>query len=139
MSRIVCILATAVAVPTIAGVALAGTAHADPRLVNGAFIETNGDPLNVFTFETGCGPTGCTGTVSSNQGWTTATTLTGGRWVFTVSKPGGLTCDDGSYEPAVMSMSVDPVTLGGVLSSDSNFGCEGGTVTTSAFRLERVG
>ena len=139
MSKIVRILATAIAVPAMAGIAVAGTAHADPPLLNGAFIETNGDPQIVWTIQTSCGPAGCTGTVSSNQGWITPAVLTGGRWVFTVSKPGGLICDDGSYEPAVTSMSVDPVSLGGVLSSDSNFGCEGGTITTAAFQLQRVG
>ena len=36
-------------------------------------------------------------------------------------------------------MSVDPVTLGGVLSSDSNYGCAGGILTQSPFQLQRVG
>lgn len=132
-------LATALAVSALAGVALAGTAHADPPLLNGSYRETDGDPLNIWTIVTSCGPTGCTGTVASNKGWSAPATLTGGRWVFTVSKPGGLTCSDGSYAPAVVSMSVDPVTLGGVLSSDSNYGCEGGTVSTSPFQLVKVG
>ena len=61
------------------------------------------------------------------------------RWNFTVSKPGGLTCDDGHYEPAVVSMSVDPATLAGVVSSDSNYGCAGGIVTQSPFQLQKVG
>ena len=77
--------------------------------------------------------------MASNTGWTTPTTLTGGRWAFTVSKPGGLTCDDGHYEPAVASMSVDPVTLSGLLTSDSNFGCAGGIQTQTAFQLQKVG
>lgn len=139
MSSILRTLAIAVAAPAIAGVAFAGIAHADAPLLNGNYVETNGDPLNVWTIATSCAPAGCTGTVASNTGWTTPTTFTGGRWVFTVSKPGGLTCDNGTYAPAVTSMSVDPVTLAGVLSSDSNFGCDGGTVTTSAFQLIKVG
>ena len=132
-------MATAIAVPAIAGVALAGTAHADPPLLNGTYSGSDGDPMSVWTIATSCGPAGCTGTVASNKGWTSPATLTGGRWTFTVSKPGGLICDDGHYRPAVMSMSIDPVTLGGVLSSDSNFGCAGGILTQSPFQLRKVG
>jgi hypothetical protein len=139
MTKVLLALATAVAAHAIAGIAFAGTAAADPPLLNGTYGATDGDPYNVWTIATSCGPAGCTGTVASNQGWTTPTTLTGGRWVFTVSKPGGLTCDDGHYEPAVVSMSVDPVTLGGVLSTDSNYGCAGGIVTQSPFQLQKVG
>lgn len=129
----------AVTAPVIAAVALAGAAAADPPLLNGTYGSADGDPYNVLTITTSCGPTGCAGTVSSNQGWSTPTTFTDGRWVFTVTKPGGLTCDDGHYEPAVVSMSVDPVTLSGVVSSDSNYGCAGGIVTQSPFQLQKVG
>src|SRR6478672_9820089 len=131
-------LATAIAMAAIAGVALAGITHADPPLLNGTYSGTDGDPMSVWTIATSCGPAGCTGRVASNKGWTSPATLTGGRWTFTVSKPGGLTCD-GHYERAVMSMSIDPVTLGGVLSSDSNFGCAGGIVTQNPFQLRKVG
>ena len=131
-------LATAIAAPAIAGVALAGTTHADPPLLNGTYSVIDGDPMSVWTIATSCGPAGCTGKVASNKGWTSPATLTAGRWTFTVSKPGGLNCD-GHYEPAVMSMSIDPVTLGGVLSSDSNFGCADGILTQSPFQLRKVG
>ncbi len=40
-------------------------------------------------------------------------TLTDGRWNFSVTKPDGFICDDGSYQPAVISISVDPATLAG--------------------------
>lgn len=139
MTKVLRILASAVAAPAIAGVALAGTATADPLLLNGIYGSADGDPYNVLTIATSCGAAGCAGTVTSNQGWSTPTTLSGGRWIFTVSKPGGLTCDDGHYEPAVVSMSVDPATLVGVVSSDSNFGCAGGIVTQSPFQLQKVG
>lgn len=129
----------AVTAPVIAAVALAGAAASDPPLLNGTYSSADGDPYNVLTIATSCDPTGCTGTVASNQGWSTPTTFTDGRWVFTVTKPGGLTCDDGTYEPAVVSMSVDPVTLSGVVSSDSNYGCAGGIVTQSPFQLQKVG
>ncbi|MGE2722618.1 hypothetical protein [Mycolicibacterium celeriflavum] len=131
-------LAIAVTASAIAAVAFAGTAAADPPLLNGTYGSTDGDPYNVWSFATTCGAAGCTGTVSSNQGWVTPTTLTGGRWLFTVSKPGGLTCDDGHYEPAVVSIAVDPTTLGGVLSSDSNYGCAGGIVTQTPFQLKKL-
>jgi hypothetical protein len=136
--RVLRTLGTALAAPAIAGVALAGTAIADPPLLNGTYDTTDGDPLNMWTFATSCAAAGCTGTVSSNQGWTTRTALSDGRWNFTVTKPGGLTCDDGHYEPAVVSMSVDPVTLAGVVSSDSNYGCAGGIVTQSPFQLRKI-
>lgn len=139
MTKVLRTLAAVVAVPAIAGLALAGTAAADPPLLNGTYGEVDGDSILVLTFATSCGPAGCSGTVASNQGWQTPTTLSGGRWIFTVTKPGGLTCDDGHYEPAVVSMSVDPVTLNGVLASDSNYGCAGGIVTQSPFQLRKVG
>ncbi|MDG5482303.1 hypothetical protein [Mycolicibacterium gadium] len=139
MTKVLCTVAAALAAPVIAGVAFAGVAAADPPLLNGTYGSSDGDPYNVWTFVTGCAPAGCTGTVTSNQGWSTPTTLSGGRWNFTVSKPGGLTCADGHYEPAVVSISVDPATLAGVLSSDSNYGCAGGVVTQSPFQLQKVG
>jgi hypothetical protein len=130
--------AAAAAAPVIVSIALAGAALADPPLLNGTYGSTDGDPYNVWTVTTSCDPTGCTGTVSSNQGWSTPTTFTDGHWVFTVSKPGGLTCDDGHYEPAVVNMSIDPTTLSGVLTSDSNYGCAGGIVTQSPFQLQKI-
>ncbi len=138
MTKVLRTLATAVAAPAIAGVALAAAAAGDPPLLNGTYGSSDGDPYNVWTFATSCVPSGCTGSVTSNQGWSTPTTLSGGRWNFTVSQPGGLTCDDGHYEPAVVSRSVDPATLAGVVSSDSNFGCAGGIVTQSTFQLQKI-
>ena len=54
-------LATAIAVPAIAGVALAGTTHADPPLLNGTYSGIDGDPMSVWTIATSCGPAGCRG------------------------------------------------------------------------------
>ncbi|MGV0643620.1 hypothetical protein [Mycolicibacterium sp. XJ2546] len=139
MTKVLRTLTTVVAAPAFAGIALAATAAADPALLNGNYSEVEGDSVIVWTFATSCGPTGCTGTVASNEGWQTPTTYANGRWIFTVSKPGGLTCADGHYEPAVVSMSIDPVTLNGVLTSDSNYGCEGGVVSHSPFHLRKVG
>ena len=139
MAKVLLTLATVVVAPAIAGIALGATATADPPLLNGTYGSTDGDPYNVWTITTSCGAAGCTGTVASNQGWTTPTTYSGGRWTFSVSKPGGLICDDGHYEPAVVSMSVDPATLAGVVTSDSNYGCAGGVLTQSPFQLQQVG
>lgn len=138
MVSILRILSAAAAVPAVAGLALAAPAQADPPLLNGSYTEVGGDPLDIWTFGTNCGATGCAGTVASTKGWTTTAASTNGLWAFTISKPGGLICDDGSYQPAVASVSVDPVTLQGVLSSDSNFGCEGGAVTRTPIQLQKV-
>jgi len=138
MLRVLRTLATAAAASAIAGTALAGTAHADPSLLNGTYRGADGDPLAVWTIATSCGSAGCTGTVASNKGWTSPATLSGGRWTFTVSSPGAITCADGRIEPAVVSMAVDPVTLGGVITADSNYGCPGGTLTQTPFQLVRA-
>jgi hypothetical protein len=139
MAKLLRIVAATVAAPAIVGITLAGAATADPQLLNGIYGSADGDPYNVWTIATNCGPAGCTGTVTSNQGWSTPATLNGGRWLFTVSKPGGLTCEDGHYEPAVVSMALDPVTLAGVMTSDSNYGCAGGVLTQSPFQLQKLG
>lgn len=139
MIRVSRTLAAAVAVTAIAGTAFAGAAHADPQLLNGTFRGADGDPMAVWTITTGCGAAGCAGMVASNKGWTSPATLNGGRWTFTVTRPGAITCADGRVEPAVVSLSVDPVTLGGVITADSNYGCPGGTLTYTPFQLTKVG
>ncbi|MGB0878851.1 MAG: hypothetical protein ACPHCN_16060 [Mycobacterium sp.] len=131
-------LASAVALSAIAGTALAGNAHADPPLLNGTFRGADGDPMAVWTIATSCGAAGCTGTVASNKGWTSPATFTGGSWTFNVTRPGAITCADGRTEPLIVSLSVDPVTLGGVITADSNYGCPGGTITRTPFRLTQV-
>ena len=131
-------LAAAVAAAVAAGTALAGTAHADPRLLNGTYRGADGDPMAVWTITTNCGPAGCSGTVASNKGWTSPARLSGGRWTFNVTRPGAITCADGHIEPAVVSLSVDPVTLRGVITADSNYGCPGGTLTYTPFQLTGV-
>ncbi|MBI3214690.1 MAG: hypothetical protein HYZ38_12755 [Mycobacterium sp.] len=120
-----------------AAVGLAASAYADPPLLNGAY--SGGDDENVWTIATSCGITGCTGTVSSNQGWSVPATFTDGRWNFTVTKPDGVICDNGSYAPAYISLAVDPVTLAGTISTDSNYGCPGGDISQTPFQLTKVG
>ena len=125
-----------------AAVGFAGVAQADPPLpplLNGVYSGAQGDPYSVWTINTSCGPTGCTGSVASNQGWTSPTSYADGRWNFTVTKPDGVICTDGRYEPAVISLSIDPVTLAGVVSADSNYGCPGGILSQTPFQLLKVG
>ena len=122
-----------------AGLALsvgAGAAHADPPLLNGNF--TGGDAANTWTIASTCAPAGCTGTVSSNQGWSSPMTLHNGEWYFFVTKPDGFVCSDGSFAPAVIHISIDPATLTGVLSADSNGVCPGGITSATPFQLKQV-
>jgi len=120
-----------------AAVVLAATAHADPALLNGSYA--GGDSENIWTIATSCGDAGCTGTVASNQGWSVPTTFADGRWNFVVTKPDGVICADGSYAPAYISLSVDPVSLAGTISTDSNYGCPGGDISQTPFQLTKVG
>lgn len=139
MVRLSRTLAAAIAVTAIAATAPVGTAHADPQLLNGTYRGADGDPMAVWTITTSCGPAGCAGTVASNKGWTSPATPSGERWTFNVTRPGAITCADGHVEPAVVSLSVDPVTLRGVITADSNYGCPGGTLTHTPFQLTKVG
>lgn len=118
--------------------AFAVPAYAAPPLLNGSYSGAEGDPQNVWNITSNCGPAGCSGTVASNAGWTSPMTLTNGIWYFTVTKPDGFICPDGSYQPAVVHMTVDPVTLGGVLSADSNGACPGGITSATPFQLQQV-
>lgn len=126
----------AFAMTAVAALGFAASAQADPPLLNGTYA--GGDDENVWTISSVCGITGCTGTVASNQGWTSPMTFTDGRWNFSVTKPDGYVCDDGSYQPAVIYLTIDPVTLGGVLSADSNGACPGGITTATPFQLRLV-
>ena len=122
---------------TAAAMAFAGSASADPAPFNGTYA--GGDDYNVWTVSTTCPTEGCTGTVASNQGWSVPTTLTGGTWNFIVTKPDGVICQDGSYAPAYISLAVNPDTLAGVITTDSNYSCPGGQITQSPFQLRKVG
>jgi hypothetical protein len=122
---------------TVAAVTFAGPAHADPALLNGTY--GGGDAENLWTIATTCAGGPCTGTVSSNQGWSVPTTFSGSTWNFVVTKPDGVICQDGSYAPAYISLAVDPVTLGGVITLDSNYDCPGGTITRTPFQLRKIG
>lgn len=132
-------LASAAALTAVAA-GFAASAHAEPppsSSFNGSY--TGGDSENVWTVSTACPTDGCTGTVASNQGWSVPAKMANGVWNFVVTKPDGVICQDGSYAPAYISMAVDPTTLNGILSLDDNYSCPGGNVTTSPFKLTKVG
>jgi hypothetical protein len=130
---------TTFAMTAIAAVALAASAQADPALLNGNYASIGGAEGFVWTIATNCAPNGCTGSVASNQGWNVPTTFDGSTWNFTVTKPDGVICDDGSYAPAYISLSVDPGTLNGAVSTDSNGECPGGQITRAPFQIRKVG
>ena len=122
--------------------AVAGTAvpaaQADPSSFNGTYAIAGGADGFYVTVSSSCATDGCTANVASNRGWTSVATLTGGRWQFTVTKPDGEVCADGSYAPVVMNYSVDAATLAGMLVADSNGNCPGGQVTQAPFQLRKV-
>ena len=121
---------------TAAAVAVAGSASADPAPFNGTY--SGGDDYNIWTVSTSCPTEGCTGTVASNQGWSVPARMTGGTWNFVVTKPDGVICPDGSYAPAYISLAVNPDTLAGVITTDSNYSCPGGQISQSPFQLQKV-
>ncbi|MET0995613.1 MAG: hypothetical protein ABWY20_16715, partial [Mycobacterium sp.] len=116
---------------------LAGSAQAEPPSFNGSY--TGGDVENVWTVQTACPTEGCTGTVSSNQGWQVPTKLVSGLWQFLITKPDGAICADGNYAPAYIEIEVNPVNLNGTITLDDNYSCPGGNVTTSPFTLTKIG
>ena len=127
-------LASAAAIMAVA-VGVASPVLADPPLLNGTY--SGGDVLNLWTIATTCDPTGCTGSVSSNQGWTVPATFVNGMWNFKITKPDGAICSDGSYAPAYISLTLDPATLAGTITTDSNYDCPGGTITQAPFQFAR--
>ncbi|GLP77903.1 hypothetical protein TUM20983_50130 [Mycobacterium antarcticum] len=127
---------TMAAAMTALAVGLASPSVADPPLLNGTF--SGGDSENMWTIATTCTATACTGSVASNQGWTVPAVFANGVWNFKVTKPDGVICDDGSYAPAYISMTLDPVTLAGTITTDSNYGCPGGNVNQEPFQLRQV-
>ncbi|AQA03695.1 hypothetical protein BVC93_16130 [Mycobacterium sp. MS1601] len=130
------VLATVAASAVVAG-SFAAPALAEPAPFNGTYV--GGDAENYWTVATACATEGCTGTVSSNQGWQVPTKMVGGLWHFIITKPDGAICADGSYAPAYIEVEVDPASLNGIVSLDDNYSCPGGTVTHSPFKLTKVG
>ena len=132
------VTATAAAVLPSALIAAAG---ADAAPLNGRYAIVGGADGIYVTATSNCPATidGCTANLVSNRGWTSVATLANGRWNFTVTKPDGVVCDDGSYAPVSIAYSVDAATLTGFLTADSNGDCPGGQVTQAAFQLQKIG
>ena len=116
-------------------------ANADLSPLNGRYAIVGGaDGIYVNATSNCATPVeGCTARLASNRGWTSVATLTGGRWNFTVTKPDGVVCDDGSYAPVRIAYSVDAATLAGTITADSNGDCPGGQLTQAAFQLQKIG
>lgn len=120
-----------------AAVISAGPAYADPPLLNGEY--QGADQQFAWTIATSCSQADCNGTVSSNQGWTSPMILIDGHWQFSVTKPDGAICADGNYAPATIRVSIDPVSLSGVVTNSSNGECPGSTVSSTPFQLHQLG
>jgi hypothetical protein len=131
---------TTAAVLTVAGaLVFAVSAAADPAPINGTYAVKGGEDGAVVTASSDCATNGCTADLSSTVGWTGVATLTDGRWNFTVTKPDGVVCDDGSYAPVRIAYSVNAATLAGTITADSNGDCPGGQVTQAPFQLTKIG
>ena len=132
-------LATTAAVVVPMGVG--APANADPTTLNGRYAIVGGaDQIYVDATSSCATPVdGCTARLASNRGWTSTATLTNGLWNFTVTKPDGVVCDDGSYAPVRIAYSVNAATLAGTITADSNGDCPGGQITQAAFQLQKIG
>ncbi|WP_149438420.1 hypothetical protein [Mycolicibacterium sp. P1-5] len=134
-------LTSAAAAAAVIAMGFAASASADPALINGTYAIQDGAQGAVVTASSNCVPVvnGCTANLSSTVGWTSVATLTDGRWNFTVTKPDGVVCEDGSYAPVRIAYSVDAATLAGTVTADSNGDCPGGQITQAPLQLVKVG
>lgn len=132
-------LVSVAALATAGALGFAASAGADPGLINGTYAVKGGDDGAVVTASSNCATNGCTANLSSTVGWTSVATLTDGRWNFTVTKPDGVVCDNGSYAPVRIAYSVDAANLTGTITADSNGDCPGGQITQAPFQLTKIG
>ncbi|MCX2933854.1 hypothetical protein ORI20_26640 [Mycobacterium sp. CVI_P3] len=131
-------LTTAAAVAAAAALGFAASASADPGPINGTYAVDDGADGAVVTVSSNCATNGCTANLASNLGWTSVATLTNGQWNFTVTKPDGVVCDDGSYAPVRIAYTVNAASLKGTLVADSNGDCPGGQITEAPFQLTKL-
>ena len=82
---------------------------------------------------------GCTARLVSNRGWTSTATLNNGIWAYSVTKPDGVICADGSYANVVIRYAIDANTMAGTVTADSNGECPGGQITQAPISLTKVG
>jgi len=131
--------ATSAAAAAVAALGFAGAAQADPAVLNGTYAVVGGDEGTFhWSVVSSCRVKGCTASVASNRGWTSGGRYVNGMLTFNVTKPDGAICSDGRYSPAVISFTIDPATLNGVMAADSNFNCPGGTVSQTPFQLQQL-
>lgn len=129
-----------VAAGAAAAVGFAAVAQADAPALNGQYTVVGGDEATFgWTVASTCGGNGCTANVSSNRGWNSVGTYTNGLLSFTVTKPDGFVCADGSFAPVLISYEVDAASLAGVGSADSNGQCPGGVINRIPFQLRKIG
>lgn len=139
MNRVTTLAAGTLA--TIAALGTAGPAFADTAPLNGRYAAANGSDQFYVTATSNC-PTvtdGCTASLVSNRGWTAVATLMGGSWNYSVIKPDGVICADGSFADVVIRYSIDANTMNGMITADSNGECPGGQVTQAPMKLTKVG
>ncbi|MBB3604910.1 hypothetical protein FHT40_004594 [Mycolicibacterium sp. BK556] len=134
-------LTTAAVLAASAALGFAASAVGDPGSITGTYAVRGGDDGAVVTAASSCVPVvnGCTANLTSTVGWTSVATYTDGRWNFTVTKPDGIVCDNGSYAPVRIAYSVDAATMNGTITADSNGDCPGGQITQAPFQLVKVG
>lgn len=134
-------LTSAAVLAATASLGFAASASADPAAINGTYAVKGGDEGAVVTAASSCNPVvnGCTANLTSTVGWTSVATFTDGRWNFTVTKPDGIVCDNGSYAPVRIAYSIDAATMTGTITADSNGDCPGGQITQAPFQLVKVG
>ena len=122
----------------LAAVGSPAIAQADAAL-NGQYTVVGGDEATFgWTAASACGGNGCTANIASNRGWTSVGTYTNGRLAFTVTKPDGFVCADGSFAPVVISYEIDAASLAGVGAADSNGQCPGGVINRVPFQLRKI-
>ncbi|WP_163747137.1 hypothetical protein [Mycolicibacterium helvum] len=134
-------LTTAAVLAAAAALSFAASAPADPAAINGTYAVKGGDDGAVVTAASSCDPVvnGCTANLTSTLGWTSVATFTDGRWNFTVTKPDGVVCDNGSYAAVRIAYSIDAATMAGTITADSNGDCPGGQITQVPFQLTKIG
>lgn len=141
MNRVTTRCLTAGALATVAAMATAGLASADPSALNGKYAAANGSDQFFVTATSNCPvvTNGCTASLVSNRGWTSVATYNNGIWTYSVTKPNGVICADGNYADVVIRYAVDANTMTGAVTADSNGECPGGQVTQAPMKLTKVG
>lgn len=138
-------------VAAVGAVALAGmlnsapAAASDEWALNGTFTATsNGEWATtnevyhdeksvraIWTISTTCSyPSECTGTVTSDQGWTAPIYQTGGMWYVKHTVPDWMPCQDGSTSPGLQVFRFIPITPDGASTDPSSNTLAGEDQTT---------